>query len=458
MVEGARLESEYTAKPYRGFESLPLRHFRRHKSAMKLVASRSGPLSGVADIPGDKSCSHRALILGALADGETRISGLLQAADIEATMRAVNAFGARIERMGEDWRVTGAKWTSPKEPVDCGNSGTTARLLMGAAAGFDLTATFAGDAGLTVRPMGRLTQPLARMGARFDSTECLPITLHGGGLGGIEWTNDPASAQVKSAILLAGLRARGAIIVREPVPSRDHTEIMMREFGCAVDQAHGAATLGPHRSLLGCDIAIAADPSSAAFALTAAAIVPGSLVEVRDLLVNPLRTGLLEALEEMGAEVSLSDERLQCGENVASVRTGHGALQPIEVHRKRIPAMIDEIPLLAVAAAFAEGETMIHGVDELRHKESDRLSAIVAGLAACGVTAMARDDTLHICGRGRVRGEARIAAQGDHRIAMAFLVLGLASAEPVEVDSAEMIATSFPGFVATMRALGADIG
>jgi len=424
---------------------------------MELRASRSGPLHGRADIPGDKSCSHRALIFGALAQGETRISGLLEADDVSATMRAVEAFGAKVERQGGEWRLAGAEWRSPTGAIDCGNSGTSARLIMGAAAGFRLTATFTGDTSLSARPMRRVTQPLERMGARFDGGERLPLTLHGGGLGGIDLVNEPASAQVKSAILLAGLQSQGPVTIREPVASRDHTEIMLREFGCDIAVDAGLTRLGEKRRLRGCDIAIAADPSSAAFALTAAAIVPGSSVEVRDLLANPLRTGLFEALEEMGAEVELSDERTRSGESVATLRIGNSNLKPIEVAATRIPAMIDEIPLLAIAAAFADGESAIHGLGELRHKESDRLGAIVAGLAACGVTAVIRGDSLHVFGGAKVRGGARIAAQGDHRIAMAFAVLGLASDEPVIVDSAEMIATSFPGFVETMRALGADI-
>jgi len=425
---------------------------------MDLRATPGGPLRGVAAIPGDKSCSHRALILGALAQGETRISGLLQSDDIAATRFALEAFGARIERDGEDWVVHGAEWRSPGAPIDCGNSGTAARLLMGAASGFELEATFAGDASLSQRPMARMTAPLARMGARFEGTDRLPLTLRGGALGGIDWLNEPASAQVKSAILLAGLRARGTVVVREPVPSRDHTEIMLREFGCNVEvAADGSVALGARRQLRGRDIAIAADPSSAAFALTAAALIPGSSVEVSDLLVNPLRTGLFAALEEMGAEVALSDERLQSGEMIATLRVGHAPLQPVEVAAERIPAMIDEIPLLAVAAAFADGESVIHGLAELRHKESDRLGALVAGLIACGITATVHGDALHIFGRGMVRGGTRVAAHGDHRIAMAFLILGLAAQQPVAVDSAEMIATSFPGFADTMRALGADI-
>jgi 3-phosphoshikimate 1-carboxyvinyltransferase len=425
---------------------------------MMLRAARTGALNGLAVIPGDKSCSHRALMLGALAEGETHISGMLDSEDVATTARAVAAFGAQVERRGDaDWVVRGAQWRSPPEPIDCGNSGTAARLLMGAAARFPLRATFTGDASLSRRPMTRVTGPLTRMGARFDGGDRLPLTLHGGRLGGIDMVNEPPSAQVKSAILLAGLGARGSIVVRESAASRDHTEIMLREFGCAVVVEDEAIVLGEQRRPKGCAIAIAADPSSAAFALTAGALVPGSSVEARGLLVNPLRTGLFEALEEMGAEIALSDERLQSGEMVADLRVGRAPLRAVDIAAERIPSMIDEIPLLAIAAAFAEGETAIHGLAELRYKESDRLGATLAGLTACGVPALITGDTLHVFGRGRVRGGAEVATQGDHRIAMAFLVLGLASDQPVAVDSAEMIATSFPGFVETMRALGADI-
>jgi 3-phosphoshikimate 1-carboxyvinyltransferase len=424
---------------------------------MELRAKRSGPLRGVAAIPGDKSCSHRTLILGAMSVGETRISGLLQADDVAATIRAVEAFGAKVERDDGQWLVTGAEWRSPQGPVDCGNSGTAARLLMGAAAGYDLEAIFTGDPTLAARPMARVTEALRRMGARLGVGDRLPITLRGGGLRGIDWTNVPASAQVKSAILLAGLRARGPVIVREPLLSRDHSEIMLREFGCVVTADRGVVRLGAERRLKGTEIAIGADPSSAAFALTAAAIVPGSSVEVQDMLVNPLRTGLFEVLKEMGAASEFADERMLSGEIVATLRVGRAPLRPITIPAERIPAMIDEIPLLAVAAAFADGESVIRGLGDLRYKESDRLNAIAAGLAACGVTATVEADTLRIVGRGRASGGAKIAACGDHRIAMAFLVLGLGADEPVTVDSGEMIATSFPGFAETMRDLGADV-
>ena len=411
---------------------------------MKLVAHRGGSLRGEANIPGDKSCSHRALILGALASGTTRIRGLLESDDVLATAAAVASLGAGVVRGAQgEWTVTGAPWTSPAEPIDCGNSGTAARLLLGACAGVTgLSVTLTGDASLSKRPMRRVTAPLERMGARFEGGDELPITVHGGQLGAIHFVNVPASAQVKSALMLAGVTSGAAVSVEEPVPSRDHTEKMLTEFG---------------DPLAGCEIAIASDPSSAAFPLVAAAIVPGSQVVVRGLLVNPLRTGLYEVLEEMGAELSLANERLQSGEIVADVTLRHAPLAPCHVGPDRIAAMIDEIPALAVACAFADGESVIEGLAELRVKESDRLGAMVAGLVACGVAAIADGDALRIFGRGSVRGGGRVVTHGDHRIAMAFLTLGLASEQPVEVDEGEMIATSFPGFVELMQALGADV-
>ncbi len=421
-----------------------------------------GPLSGVAAIPGDKSCSHRALILGAMADGEARVTGLLESADVLATMRAVEAFGISIERAGDDWIVHGGPWRTPDRPVDCGNSGTGARLLMGAVSGMvGIRATFTGDASLSARPMKRVTSPLERMGAIVEGGEKLPITVEGAKLGGIDHRNVPASAQVKSAILLAGLGTAAEVAVTEPVPSRDHSEIMMELFGCEIqvsDSAVGRTVrLGRKRSLTGRDVAVAADPSSAAFPLVAAAVVPASDVTVRGMMVNPLRTGLYEMLEQMGARIELSNERVRSGEIVADIRLRHSDLQPCHIRADAVPAMIDEIPALAVACAFADGESMIEGLGELRVKESDRLGAIVAGLTACGVSAVADGDTLRIFGRGKVRGGATVATQGDHRIAMAFLMLGLAADQPVEVDEAEMIGTSFPGFVEVMKSIGADI-
>jgi 3-phosphoshikimate 1-carboxyvinyltransferase len=431
---------------------------------LKLAATPGSPLAGEAAIPGDKSCSHRALIFGAMADGETRIEGLLESADVLATARAVEAFGAKVERgEGGQWRVESAPWRSPVEPVDCGNSGTAARLLMGAVAGMPgLKAIFTGDASLSARPMGRVTAPLARMGARIEGSDRLPIVVEGARLGGIDYRNVPASAQVKSAILLAGLGTNAQARVVEPMPSRDHSEIMLSIFGCEVavdDTPEGwAVSLGDKRRLSGCDLKIGADPSSAAFPLVAAAIVPGSDVMVRGIIVNPLRTGLYEVLETMGGDIELSNERIQSGEVVANIRIRHSNLGPCRVSAERVPAMIDEIPALAIACAFADGESVIEGLGELRVKESDRLGAIVAGLTACGVAAVADGDALRIFGKGEVRGGAAIATRGDHRIAMAFLTLGLGAQAPVEVDEAEMIATSFPGFVETMQGIGADIG
>lgn len=411
---------------------------------MMLAATPGGPLRGEAAIPGDKSCSHRALIIGAMAHGTTRIGGLLESDDVLATARAVAALGATVERTGPgEWHVTGARWRSPEGPVDCGNSGTAARLLLGACAGVDgLVVTLTGDESLSKRPMARVTAPLQRMGARFEGGDHLPITVHGRRLGGIQHVNVPASAQVKSALLLAAVASGVTVQVDEPVPSRDHSELMLAEFGLP---------------LTACDLSIASDPSSAAFAVLGAAVVPGSAVTVRGMLVNPLRTGFYEVLEEMGAAVTLSNEAVRSGEIIADIEVRHAPLRPCRVAAARIPAMIDEIPALAVACAFADGESVIEGVAELRVKESDRLGAVVAGLVACGVAAVADGDALRIFGRGGVRGGARVVTHGDHRIAMAFLTLALGAREPVTVDEGQMIATSFPAFVAVMQGLGATM-
>ena len=430
---------------------------------MKLTARSGRPLHGEAAVPGDKSCSHRALILGAMAEGVTEIHGLLDSDDVLATARAVAAFGASVDQVGPGhWRITGAAWRSPAGPIDCGNSGTTARLLMGAVAGMPgVAATFAGDASLTARPMRRVTLPLTRMGASIDDRDHLPLNVAGDQLGGIEHRNAPPSAQVKSAILLAGLGTTALVRVIEPVPSRDHSEIMLAAFGCDVsvdDTPDGwAVSLGARRAPKGCTLTIGVDPSSAAFPLVAAAIVPGSSVTVRGMIVNPLRTGLYETLETMGAKIELSNERLQSGEIIADIRLTHAPLMPCHVTADRVPAMIDEIPALAIACAFADGESVIEGLAELKVKESDRLGAMVAGLALCGVVALADHDTLRIFGRGGVKGGASIASHGDHRIAMAFLTLGLGAEQPVEIDQAGMIATSFPGYVELMTGLGADL-
>lgn len=423
---------------------------------MKLRASPSGPIRGEPQVGGDKSLAHRVLILGALAKGETRISNLPDSRDVLATIRALRAFGTRVEQDGGCWIVTGGEWHSPDQPIDCGNSGTTARLLIGAAAGFPITATFTGDDSLRMRPMRRLTDPLARMGARIDGGDCLPITIHGGGLHGIAHRNVPASAQVKSAILLAGLRALGAVSIEEPFPTRDHSEIMLREFGCEVSVEGSSVSLGPKRRLHGVNLDLSGDISSAAFPLLAAAIVPGSEVTVRDILLNRLRAGFIVALQRMGGDIALDNVRGRHGETIGDVRVRHSPLFGAVFTPEEVPSMIDEIPALAVAAAFANGETVIEGLSELRHKESDRLAGIAAGLEACGVQTRVENSALHISG-GTVRGDACVETRGDHRLAMAFAVLGLAADRPVTVNGAEMIATSFPGFVTALRSLGAGI-
>ena len=424
----------------------------------RLTASRGGALIGDITVPGDKSMSHRALILGALAEGETRISGLLEGQDVLHTSEAVHAFGADVERIGAgEWRVRGAEWRSPAQPVDCGNSGTGARLLMGAVAGFPISTTFTGDESLRSRPMERVLEPLRSMGARTDGST-LPVTVHGGNLHGIRFVNEKASAQVKSAILFAGLRAVGEVEVIEPAPSRDHSENMLRAFGCELTSEGGTIRLGDRRVLSGTEVVIPGDPSSAAFPIVAALLVPNSSVTLRNIMLNPLRAGLFTSLREMGADIELQNQRVVGGEFVADLTIRSSALRGIEVPAARAPSMIDEYPIIAVAAAFAKGRTVMHGLGELRVKESDRLSATVAGLRACGVEAREDGDRLIVEGTGNPPpGGAEVTAHDDHRIAMSFLVLGLAAEEPVTVDSAGMIATSFPTFVPLMRELGATI-
>ena len=424
-----------------------------------LSGSQSDALSGEIEVPGDKSISHRALILGGLAIGETRIKGLLEGDDVLHTAGAVRAFGAEVERLGlGEWRVRGAEWQIPAVPIDCGNSGTGARLLMGAAAGFPISATFTGDASLSSRPMERVLGPLRTMGARTEGST-LPVTIHGGGLQGISFVNEKASAQVKSAILLAGLKASGAVEVIEPAPSRDHSENMLRAFGCDVETKDDVIRLSNQRALRGTDVLVPGDPSSAAFPVVAALLVPNSRITIRNVMVNPLRTGLFTTLREMGADLQFENERVQGGERIADLTAAASELQGVEVPAQRAPSMIDEYPILGVAAAFARGRTVMHGLAELRVKESNRLAAIIAGLQACGVDAREEGDSLIVEGLGGPpAGGAQVQAHHDHRIAMSFLVMGLAARQPVSVDSAGMIATSFPNFVSLMQSLGARIG
>jgi len=435
-----------------------------------LAARRAGPLQGRVRVPGDKSISHRALIFGALAVGETRISGLLEGDDVLRTGDAMRALGAKVERAGEgDWRVQGVGvggFRAPAEVLDFGNSGTGCRLVLGAVAGCPITATFDGDASLRRRPMQRILDPITLMGARAAGAAeggRLPITLAG--------ARDPIpilyrtpvpSAQIKSAVLLAGLSCPGETTVIETEASRDHTERLLEHFGAQITVAREGPqgrriTLKGEPELHPAAVVVPADPSSAAFPMVAALIVPGSDLVVTEVMTNPLRTGLITTLHEMGARIETLEVRSDAGEAMADFRIRASALHGVDVPAARAPAMIDEYPILAVAAAFAQGTTIMRGLQELRVKESDRLAAVAAGLRANGVALEIDGDDLIVHGTGTVAGGGLVATHMDHRIAMSFLVMGLGSAKPVKVDDGSFIATSFPGFVPMLRGLGADL-
>ena len=434
-----------------------------------LTARKSGALRGSARVPGDKSISHRALILGALAVGETRITGLLEGEDVLNTGKAMQALGAKVERTGDfAWKVNGvgvAGFAEPKAPLDFGNAGTGSRLVMGAVAGCPITVTFDGDASLRSRPMRRIVDPLELMGAKVVSCQeggRLPLTLQG--------ARDPlpivyktpvASAQIKSAVLLAGLSAPGTTTVIETEASRDHTELMLKHFGAEIvsekEGAHGRKiTLTGQPELKGADVVVPADPSSAAFPMVAALVTPGSEIELTDVMTNPLRTGLFTTLREMGADIEETDVRGDAGEPMAKFRIKASKLKGVEVPPERAPSMIDEYLVLAVAASFAEGTTIMRGLHELRVKESDRLEATAAMIRVNGVKAEIVGDDLIVHGTGRVPGGGTVATHMDHRIAMSALVMGCASDAPVTIDDTTFIATSFPDFIPMMRRLGAD--
>ncbi len=432
-----------------------------------LTATASGPLRGTIRIPGDKSISHRALMFAALAIGETRIEGLLEGEDVLRTAAAMRALGAGVHQDGPGrWRVTGRGLGLLKEPddvLDMGNSGTAARLLCGLLAGHDLFAVMTGDASLRGRPMRRVTEPLAMCGAQFQAREGgrLPLAIRGAKDAlPIEYRLPVASAQVKSALMLAGLNARGWTTIEEPEPTRDHSERMLRHFGATVEiEQHGAGrmirVLG-QPDLTAADILVPGDPSSAAFPLVAALITPGSEVVVQGVGLNALRTGLLTTLREMGASLEITGERIEGGEPVGDITARYSRLMGVDVPASRAPSMIDEYPVLAVAAAYADGRTLMQGIGELRVKESDRLSATAALLQVNGVRATAGPDTLEVTG-GAVPGGGLVQTHMDHRIAMSALVLGLAADAPVRVDDGAFIDTSFPGFVALVVGLGASI-
>ncbi|HTX49061.1 MAG TPA: 3-phosphoshikimate 1-carboxyvinyltransferase [Caulobacteraceae bacterium] len=434
-----------------------------------LTARPGGPLRGRVRAPGDKSISHRALILGALAEGETEIEGLLEGDDVLRTAEAMAQFGATVTQGGDGrWRVHGhGGFRAPETVVDCGNSGTGVRLIMGAAAGFPIVATFTGDASLRGRPMMRILRPLSQMGATYLCRDGgrLPLTLKGGDLAALSYRLPEPSAQVKSAVLLAGLRAQGLTEVIEPAPTRDHTERMLRAFGAEVDvedrEGGRRIRLAGGQRLVGARIRTPGDPSSAAFPLVAALITPGSEVTVEGVLLNPLRTGLFVTLRDMGADLTISNQREDGGELVGDVTARHSSLKGVDVPAARAPSMIDEYPILAVAAAYAEGATTMRGIGELRVKESDRIAMMAAGLAASGVGAEEEPEGLIVAGAARanhrIAGGGLVRTHGDHRIAMSCLVLGLGAEKPVTVDEPGMIATSFPGFRELMAGLGAEI-
>jgi len=442
-------------------------HLAEHPTPLE--ARSTGPLTGKVRVPGDKSISHRALILGALAVGETRVSGLLEGEDVLNTAKAMRALGAQVERTGEfAWSVRGvgvAGFAQPQAPLDFGNSGTGCRLVMGAVAGCPITAIFDGDASLRGRPMRRVLDPLELMGARVGSSGeggRLPLTLNG--------ARDPlpilyrtpvASAQIKSAVLLAGLAAPGITTVIESEASRDHTELMLKHFGAQIvserEGSHGRKiALTGQPELRGADVVVPADPSSAAFPIVAALIVEGSDIVLSDVMTNPLRIGLFTTLREMGASIEESQLRGDAGEPMAQLRVRASKLRGVEVPPERAPSMIDEYLVLAVAASFAEGTTIMRGLQELRVKESDRLEATAAMLRVNGVKVEIAGDDMIVEGKGHVAGGGLVATHMDHRIAMSALVMGLASEKPVKVDDTAFIATSFPDFIPMMRSLGAE--
>lgn len=423
------------------------------------------PLRGALRVPGDKSISHRALILGALAEGETTVSGLLTGEDVLRTGHALVACGAVVSPPPEPdglWRITGGRVHAPRAELYMGNSGTSARLLMGVLAARPFSAVLTGDASLQRRPMGRVMKPLMDMGAVFErlgSGDTLPLRLTGRrDLLPITYAMPVASAQVKSAILLAALFAGGVTAVIEKEPTRDHSERMMKAFGARIDVDGSAIRVTGGQSLTGQHVCVPGDSSSAAFAVVAALLVPGSEVVLPGICVNPTRTGLYTTLLEMGADIRFENERLSSGEPVADLRVRASALSGVDVPSSRAPLMIDEFPVLAVAASFAKGRTRMRGLAELRVKESDRLSAIAVGLVASGVLVEIDGDDLTVQGfAGPPPGGAVIDPRLDHRIAMSFLVMGLAAQKPVTVTQPETINTSFPGFAALMNGLGADI-
>ena len=452
-------------------------------SAFALRSSICQSINGEILIPGDKSISHRALILGSLAIGTTRVSGLLKGADVMSTLSAMRQLGVDIsEADNGDVIIHGVGLhglTTPDAPLDLGNAGTGARLLMGVIAGQRITASFTGDSSLSARPMRRVTDPLEEMGAQVsylpenNAKGLLPVIISGATpVLPADYHSTIASAQIKSAILLAGLNARGTTKVTEPHISRDHTEAMLRHFGLTVEQTiladgrHEVSVKGEGQ-LRAADIAVPRDPSSAAFAMVAALIIPHSHITLPGISMNPQRIGLIATLQEMGGSLSLSNHRIEGGEDVADIEVRSSRLHGIDVPALRAASMIDEYPILSIAAACASGKTHMVGVSELRVKETDRIAVMAEGLRRCGVEIDETDDTMTVLGtnsggddisaHSAIAGGVIIASQHDHRIAMSFLTLGMVSKSPIIVEDVCTIATSFPGFAALMNHAGAKI-
>nr|WP_272042310.1 3-phosphoshikimate 1-carboxyvinyltransferase [Hellea sp.] len=435
---------------------------------MPTTSHKMGPLKGKIFAPGDKSISHRSLILGAMAGGETNITGLLEGADIMATAEAMNKLGAGVERIKKgEWIIQGcgkAGLISPSEPIDCGNAGTGVRLLMGAISGYKISATFKGDASLSSRPMARVLNPLKQMGIEYNCNEgeTLPATIiSSGDLKAIDYVSPHASAQVKSAILLAGVNTNGVTSITEHTLSRDHSENMLKAFEATINvepqgQGQKVSIKGPV-TLKGTNINIPGDPSSAAFPIVAAIITPGSDILVQNVMMNPTRTGLFTTLTEMGAYLRADNYRTSGGEIIADIHVKYSQLNGVIVPKERAPSMIDEYPILAVAAAYAKGTTTMRGISEMRVKESDRINATFELLAGNGVDVKEYPDGLLVKGGSVIGGGDTVLTHHDHRIAMSALILGINSENPIKIDDSSMIATSFPTFFTSMAEIGAKI-
>ncbi|MBO9423369.1 3-phosphoshikimate 1-carboxyvinyltransferase [Labrenzia sp. R4_1] len=441
-----------------------------HTSApVPLTSAAGSPLKGAIRVPGDKSISHRSLMFGALAVGRTTVQGLLESEDVLATADAMRAVGAKIEKQDDgSYTVDGIGLGSLLEPegvIDFGNAGTGVRLTMGIFGSHNIAATFVGDASLSKRPMGRVLDPLREMGTNVIARDGdrLPASIRGAEQAlPITYRVPMPSAQVKSAVLLAGLNAPGVTTVIEPVATRDHTEKMLKGFGADISVSLNEAgerviKLTGQPELKPQDIDVPADPSSAAFPIVAALIVPGSDVTIENVMLNEHRTGIITTLIEMGGDIELLNKRSAGGEEVADIRVKHSRLKGITVPAKRAPSMIDEYPVLAIAAAFAEGDTFMPGLEELRVKESDRLAAVARGLEANGIPCVETEDTLTVTGGAADIGGGTVVTHLDHRIAMSFLILGIAAHKPVTVDDGAVIATSFPTFTSLFEELGAKI-